>query len=66
MSYLVSSDKALAGGAEGTCQYRVVSRTRRICSALREAPVNDNFAVAGIVFSLQGATYKMMLLVQSE
>ncbi len=66
MSYLMSLDKALAGGAEGTRQYRVVSRMRRIRFALRKASVNVNFAMTGIVFSLQGWTYKMMLPVQSE
>ena len=66
MSYLLRSDKALAGGAEGTRQYRVVSRTRRICSALREASVNDNFAMTGIVFSLQGSTYKMTFACAGE
>ena len=51
MSYLRSSDKALAGGVEGTRQYRVVSKMRRIRSARRKASVNDNFAMTGIVFS---------------
>ncbi len=66
MSYLMGLHKALAGGAEGTRQYRVVSRMRRIRPVLRKASVNDNFAMTGIVFPLQGWTYQMMLPVQSE
>ncbi len=63
MSYLVSLDKALA---EGTRQYSVGSRMHPIRFALRKASVNDNFAMTGIVFFLQGWTYKMMLPVLSE